>query len=90
MSLSMILERGADPQAITPLLGGRFKRVPAFVWLEPPEPNGTLTVLDVLAAETAEDHGRRVRAWAEDAYAAWAPHHDAVRRWVQHALDESG
>ena len=46
-----------------------------FPRLEPPSPNGTITVRDVL-------DGTPVRAWAEDVWAAWAAHHQAARAWA--------
>ena len=46
-----------------------------FVWLTPPTPNGTITAVDVLAARGVEGHRRAVLAWAENVWAAWAPHH---------------
>jgi hypothetical protein len=55
-----------------------------FKELAPPHPSDyALTVKDVLNAETAYDHKKVVRAWAEDVWRAWAPHHDTIRA---HAL----
>jgi hypothetical protein len=33
--------------------------------------------------ESACPHARLVRAWAEDVWAAWSPHHETVRRWIE-------
>ena len=54
----------------------------SFTWLEPPEPLGAVTVLDVLTAESPADHAERVREWAQSVWEAWRPHHDTVRRWA--------
>jgi hypothetical protein len=51
-------------------------------WLTPPEPNGTLTIADCLAAELPEEHDASVEAWAENVWAAWSEHHEAVRGWL--------
>jgi hypothetical protein len=51
-----------------------------FEWLEPPVSRGDMTVLDVLVAETADEQIAAVQRWAATVWAAWAPHHEAVRR----------
>jgi hypothetical protein len=51
-------------------------------WLEPPSPIGTLTVRGPLRAHGREEHAARVEAWAHDVWAAWAPHHETVRNWL--------
>ena len=53
-----------------------------FVWLDPPASLGDVTVLDVLDAREPEEHMGRVRGWAASVWAAWAAHHETVRRWA--------
>ena len=53
-----------------------------FVWLDPPEQLGDVTVLDVLDARDPEEHMERVRGWGASVWEAWAPHHETVRRWA--------
>ena len=53
-----------------------------FVWLNPPEQLGDVTVLDVLDARDPEEHMERVRGWGASVWEAWAPHHETVRRWA--------
>jgi hypothetical protein len=81
MTLCLVLERGADP-ADGPLLHRRLVKRPAWEWLEPPQPNGAMTVADVLTAMSAEDHRRLVGDWATDVWATWHVHHELVRMWV--------
>jgi Family of unknown function (DUF5946) len=59
-----------------------------FHWLEPPWPNGTMTVADALRASDGPEHVAQVRAWACDVWQAWAPHHETVRRWIVTSLQE--
>jgi len=66
------------------VMQGADLAVPELTWLEPPRPNGTLTVADVLAAD---DHRAAVRAWARDVWDAWSAHHATVESWLEHALD---
>jgi uncharacterized protein DUF5946 len=78
MSLCLRLERGAAPERHAELLQRILIRPPRVHWLEPPQPNGTITVADLLAELDPED-------WARDVWAAWEPHHVTVRRWVDEA-----
>jgi hypothetical protein len=82
MGLCMILERGAAPQVAD--VGDRkpIRRTLDLHWLEPPCPNGTLTVLGPLRARGADDHAVSVEAWARDVWAAWGPHQQTVRAWL--------
>jgi Family of unknown function (DUF5946) len=83
MGLCVLLERGAEERRVKPVLGRRpTRRAPALRWLEPPRPNGTLTVRDTLGADGAENYVTAVNAWAADVWAAWEPHHNTVRRWL--------
>src|SRR6266536_812239 len=83
MGLCVLLERGGEERRVKPVLGRRpTRRAPALHWLEPPRPNGTLTVRGILGAEGAENYATAVKAWAADVWAAWEPHHNTVRRWL--------
>ena len=84
-TLALFLERGADP-ARGPLLHRRLVGRLDETWLEPPSPNGTLTVADVHRTRDAAAHRRAVEAWARDVWAAWAPHHAIVRGRLGEAL----
>ncbi|HEV2615531.1 MAG TPA: DUF5946 family protein [Candidatus Acidoferrales bacterium] len=53
---------------------------------EPPERRGTMTIADLRATETPEEHVKLVRKWAEDVWQAYAPQHETARRWLSAAL----
>ena len=55
----------------------------AYPWLTPPVTQASMTVMDVLAAETAEDHMARVEKWARAVWEAWGEHHAVVEEWLQ-------
>lgn len=80
VSLHAVLEEGVSPSAATRLLQ-RAAELRDFAWLPPPANRGATTVADVRASTSAAEHGRRVRRWAEDAWAAWRAHHERVRAW---------
>jgi Family of unknown function (DUF5946) len=88
MGLCMILDRGIEPVQIRRLGGERspVRRTVDLHWLEPPRPNGTLTVRAPLDAVGAEQHAASVEAWARDVWSAWEPHHDTVRSWLDRTL----
>jgi hypothetical protein len=84
MGLCLVLERGWAPQDATKRIGGLVARARPD-WLDPPLPNGTLTVEHPLAAPPAE-HEQRVREWGLDVWGAWQAHHPAVHAWLDSYL----
>ncbi len=83
ISLSLVLEHGATTQEATAALrrGSRCKQ--PFVWLDPPNHRGMITVLDLRAAETPEQHVKCVWEWARAAWAAWSKHHERIDGWIR-------
>ena len=79
LTLCLFLEAGHDPKHGPRLHRRLIERLPEPHWLEPPEPNGTVTVADVLG-------GVSVETWARDVWAAWSPHHATVRAWLAASL----
>jgi len=80
VGLCLMLEYGFDGVA-SALAKARLAAPDAtFDWLEPPVSRGEMTVLDILAAETADEQIAAVQRWARTVWAAWAPHHAAIRR----------
>lgn len=90
MRLCLVFERGLRPQDGRRLPARFLLRQPELRWLDPPRPNGGITVAEVHAAAGPEDHARRVAEWAADVWHAWAPHHETVRAWVDHSLGPAG
>jgi Family of unknown function (DUF5946) len=85
IALCLVLEQGTSAQA-TKLLARILERPPAFRWLEPPLPNGTITVSDVIAARSPSQHARVVHRWARNVWEAWEPHRATVRGWIDGSL----
>ena len=80
------LEHGLGGARLNPITRRLAREDREWPWLDAPAVYG-LTVLDALAAEDAESHGRLVRGWAESVWQAWSAHHELVRRWASEALD---
>ena len=84
IGLHLVLERNEAPGRVTVRLGRIIAHLPKPHWLEPPQPNGALTVRHVLAAQ-ADEYAERVREWATAVWRAWHPHHATVQAWLAHA-----
>jgi Family of unknown function (DUF5946) len=82
IALCLLLERGASPRRTNELLAQILERPPSCCRLEAPTPNGTFTVLDVVAARNPDEHDRLVEQWATSVWDAWKPHHAIVRSWI--------
>jgi hypothetical protein len=81
--LHLQLERGLPhDRANDAMLGISSRSKEDFVWLDPPDNLGGVTVLDVVDARDPEEHTERVRGWAASVWEAWAAHHETVRRWA--------
>ena len=82
ITLCAVFERGVTLSQAGQVIGQASQKKDRFVWLPPPASPGPLTVADVLPAGDAEDHARRVRAWATAVWQAWAEHHPTFRQWL--------
>lgn len=88
VSLHLALERGLAGPAATHALDALTRLADRLVWLEPPVPNGRVTVLDVARATGLAEHCRAVEAWTRDVWSTWSAHHPAVRALAAEALGE--
>ena len=86
-SLYLILEREWNGPQASQAMAKLIERAGEFVWLTPPDPNGHITVLEVVQARNLEEHRRLVKAWAEDVWAAWAEHHHHVQSVIHQCLE---
>ena len=88
MRLYLALELGSGEAEIHAATRRLLKGASRLVWLTPPRPNGTLTVLDVLAARDLGAHREAVAAWARDVWRAWSLHHAYAARLGESCLSE--
>jgi Family of unknown function (DUF5946) len=86
IGLCLMLERGASARQTTEQLAQMLEDPPPFRWLEPPAPNATITVSDVIAARTPGEQTQLVERWATRTWDAWAPHHAAVHGWIDGSI----
>jgi hypothetical protein len=83
MGLCVLLERDGGPRRPAPVPG----RTPArktmdLHWLAPPAFQRCMSAADVLAAGPGDAYAPAAEAWAKSVWAAWKPHHETVRGWL--------
>jgi hypothetical protein len=86
IELCLLLDHSRPAHQATKLLATVLEQPAGLRWLEPPMPNGTVTVSDVLAARTRDAHELVVERWARSVWNAWRPHHATVRAWIERGL----
>lgn len=81
VSLYLQLEHGYDSmqaaQAKQKLVQGDY------VWLDPPESLGALTIVDVQRETDPVGHVERVKEWAWSVWNAWAIHRATIEAWAR-------
>jgi hypothetical protein len=82
IGLHLWVERGVEPRRVARELGRSVADPSALHWLEPPDPEGQISILSVQGAPTIETHTARVERWARSVWEAWAGHHEIIRRWA--------
>jgi hypothetical protein len=82
LGLYLALDRRVEPHRISQEIGRLVAHPTAFRWLEPPSPEGQVTIVDVRGADTLREHNARVHRWALSVWEAWSDHHETVRRWA--------
>lgn len=80
--LHLFLEQGLAPEKANAAMLAAAKEKHSYVWLDPPQSLGAITVVDVARTQSVIDHKRAVREWATSAWQAWSSHHDTVRSWA--------
>jgi hypothetical protein len=90
MRLCLVLERGVFSDRVDSAMRAIMANPPEYRWLDPPEPNGTITVRDVLQAPDVPALAAEVETWARDLWSAWSPHHPTIRAWLDHSVPDLG
>ena len=82
VGLHLVLERGLPPADLSSALLRLLARPPAWHWLTPPEPNGTLTMASLEAAEPGRALDDAIDAYVRGVWAAWGPYRQQVEVWA--------
>src|SRR5262245_20348838 len=81
IGLHLSLELNFDRIQAVKILQAAAERSSSFIWLDPPESSGSMTIIDVhRAGDNPLEHKRLVNEWARTTWAAWARHHPKVRQ----------
>jgi uncharacterized protein DUF5946 len=87
IGLHLTLELEFDRMRAPKILQAAADRSESFIWLEPPESLGSITIVDVhRAGDDSQEHLRLVNEWARSTWKAWAKHHPQVRQWASECL----
>jgi hypothetical protein len=82
VGLCLVLEHGLSAAELSVMLQRIVESPPEWRWLEPPEPNGELTVFDLAAAVGTDDAPDVCERYVRSVWAAWAPHRETVEAWA--------
>jgi len=83
VSLYLVIEKGFDHASATAALRQFVHRKLNLAWLDPPKNRGSVTIVDVLAAKTPDEHKKVVVLWAQEAWEAWAMYHEKIQKMVE-------
>jgi len=84
--LFLILEKGWSSPVASAALRKSIIQRDRFTWLEPPAPNGRITIINVARAPDLTAHRAAVDAWARDVWAALSPYHGFIREFINKFL----
>ncbi len=84
VALHLVLERGLPPAQLSSTLQRVLARPPEWRWLDPPRPNGALTIaaLEAAAIEPDPALGIAIDAFVRGIWNSWAAHQVQVRAWA--------
>lgn len=83
IGLSLALDRGLDAEGVGTVRAAAVDRLSeGLSWLEPPTSVVEPSIQQVAEAEDIDQYSELVQRWAAEVWAAWAPHHPTVRRWI--------
>jgi hypothetical protein len=85
VGLCLVLEHGLAPERLSATIQRILARPPGWHWLEPPVPNGSLTVGDLEAALAAGDPATAIDAYVRGVWLAWSRHRPVVEGWLRDA-----
>ncbi len=83
--LCLFLERDLTPERANDAMLKAGTNKSTFIWLEPPESLGEITVVEVANTVNSDEHKIVVKEWARGAWEAWSPHHQQVKAWMVEA-----
>lgn len=87
LALYLVLEKQCDFSFATQLMGKIIERKKGeFIWLDPPQTPYSVTVVDVVKANSPQEHKAIVEKWAEATWQAWQSHHATIESMAKEIL----
>jgi hypothetical protein len=83
IGLFVVLELGWLPTQATQAIRNAVERSDQFVWLEPPQKRGDVTIVDVVKSTTLAEHEQAVQRWARSVWQSWRVHHSTIQQWAR-------
>jgi hypothetical protein len=84
VGLYLVLERGLPPGDLSTTLQRVLARPPVWRWLEPPVPNGSLTMASLATAlgQPGRALDEAIEAYVRGVWVGWVAHHAVVAAWA--------
>src|SRR5262245_59188292 len=87
IGLHLSLELEFENTRSVKILQAAADRSDSFIWLDPPESLGAITIVDVhRAGDDPQEHKHLVKEWARSTWNAWKTHHPTIRKWAAETL----
>src|SRR5262245_65637492 len=81
ISLHLSLELNFEHTRTVKLMQAAAERSSSFIWLDPPESLGSMTIIDVhRAGNDPNEHKRLVNEWGSSTWDAWGQHAANMRQ----------
>jgi hypothetical protein len=81
--ICLVLQHGLPAAELSMMLQRILASPPEWRWLDPPEPNGVLTIFDLGEALERYDAPDVIDRYVRSIWAAWAEHHGTVEAWAR-------
>jgi hypothetical protein len=78
LSLYLVLEKNMNGKTATRAIRNILSKKINFEWLDPPIPNGTMTIIDVIPAKNYTEHEEKVLEWAKNVWNCWYKKHKEI------------
>jgi hypothetical protein len=86
VAMYLILEKGFPSDKTIEPMKRLIAKSPPWGWLDPPKPNGELTVADLVQLENVSDYEDGVERYAQSIWKAWQAHRVQVVNWANSAI----
>lgn len=87
IGLHCALDHNMSAREIVQMIRECRKIAGTISWMAPPAQRASLTIHDVIDAQTEADHHQRVRIWATSVWKSWDEHHETIAQIVGRVMN---